>query len=54
MKNGKATGPGDLSTEALKALDEQNIKTIIHLKSIEQKDKMVYSGGLLTGDVRKK
>ena len=54
MKNGKATGPGDLSTEALKALDERNIKTIIHLKSIEQKDKMVYSGGLLTGDVRKK
>ena len=52
MKNGKATGPDDLPTEALKGLDEQNIKTIIHLKSIEQKDKMVYSGELFTADWR--
>ena len=39
MKNGKETGPDDLATGALKALDEQNKKTMTHLKSIEQTDK---------------
>ena len=52
MKNGKETGPDDLPTEAQNVLDEQNIKTITHLKSTEQTDKMVYLGGLLTADWR--
>ena len=50
--NGKETRPDDLPTEAQNVLDERNIKTITHLKSIEHTDKMVYLGGLLTADWR--
>lgn len=46
MKNGKATGPDDLPNEALKALDEQNIKTITDLCN------RVYNTGYIPTDMK--
>ena len=51
-KKWKRNGPRRPSNWGKNALNEKNKKTITHLTSIEQTDKMVYLGGLLTADWR--
>ena len=46
MKNGKAPGPDELSTEALKALDEYNIDVITDLCNT------IYNSGCIPVDMK--
>ena len=43
MKNGKATGPDDLPTEALKVFDEQNITDLFNI---------IYNTGYILTDMK--
>ena len=46
LKDGKATGPDELSAEALKALDEHNIEIIASLCNI------IYNSGMIPTEMK--